>query len=85
MTGASKGIGRAIALRLAAEGADVAICARGEAALRDTEWALRERGVTGFAAVCDVGVPAALADFLDSARRALGRVDISSTTPPGSA
>ena len=34
VTGASKGIGRSIALRLAEEGAGVAICARGEPALR---------------------------------------------------
>ena len=37
VTGASKGIGRSIALRLAEEGAGVAICARGEPALRATE------------------------------------------------
>jgi NAD(P)-dependent dehydrogenase (short-subunit alcohol dehydrogenase family) len=37
VTGASRGIGRSIALRLAEEGAGVAICARGEPALRKTE------------------------------------------------
>jgi 3-oxoacyl-[acyl-carrier protein] reductase len=35
VTGGSRGIGRAIALRLAEEGAGVAICARSEAALRE--------------------------------------------------
>jgi len=39
VTAASKGLGRASALALADEGAAVAICARGEAALRQTEWA----------------------------------------------
>ena len=37
VTGASRGIGRAIALRLADEGAGVAICARGDVALREVE------------------------------------------------
>jgi 3-oxoacyl-[acyl-carrier protein] reductase len=41
VTGASRGIGRSIALRLAEEGAGVAICARGEPALRATEAELR--------------------------------------------
>lgn len=45
VTGGSKGIGRSIALRLAEEGAGVAICARGEPALRETESELRNRSV----------------------------------------
>jgi NAD(P)-dependent dehydrogenase (short-subunit alcohol dehydrogenase family) len=45
VTGASRGIGRAIALRLADEGAGVAICARGETALREVETELRMRSV----------------------------------------
>jgi 3-oxoacyl-[acyl-carrier protein] reductase len=76
VTGASKGIGRSIALALAQEGADVAICARGADALRDAERELRERGVRVWAGVCDVGDPVALDSFLESARRALGRLDI---------
>lgn len=76
VTGASKGIGRAIALGLAQEGANVAICARGADALRDAERELIELGSRVWAGVCDVGDPVALDSFLESARHELGRVDI---------
>lgn len=76
VTGASKGIGRAIAVGLAREGANVAICARGIEVLRDAERELRELGVNVWAEACDVGDQAALDAFLASARQALGRVDL---------
>ena len=74
--GGSRGIGRAIALGLAAEGANVAICARTEAALRETETALLNTGVRVYAHACDVANPIELATFLDGARAALDRVDV---------
>jgi 3-oxoacyl-[acyl-carrier protein] reductase len=83
VTGASKGIGRAIALRMAEEGASVAICARGEQALRETEAELRTRSVPVYAAVCDVGNAEELDDFLEAARGKLGRVDILVNNPSG--
>jgi 3-oxoacyl-[acyl-carrier protein] reductase len=83
VTGASRGIGRSIALRLAEEGACVAICARGEPALRETEAELRTRSVPVYAAVCDVGDPQALDGFLDAARVKLGHVDILVNNPSG--
>lgn len=83
VTGASRGIGRAIALRLADEGAGVAICARGEPALREAEAEVRTRSVPVYAAVCDVGNAEALDGFLDAARANLGRVDILVNNPSG--
>jgi 3-oxoacyl-[acyl-carrier protein] reductase len=76
VTGGSKGIGRSIALRLAEEGAAVAICARGDAALHETERELRDRAGRAFAETCDVASPAELDRFLESARQALGGADI---------
>jgi len=76
ITGGSRGIGRAIALGLAEEGVDVAICARSEGPLRETEAELRQRGGKVYAATCDVGDGAALGAFLERARQELGGVDI---------
>ena len=76
ITGGSKGIGRATALAFAGEGANVAICARGEESLHKTALQLREKDVRVYAAKCDVGEPAALDSFLDGARSALERIDI---------
>lgn len=74
--GGSRGIGRSIALGLAAEGANVAICARGEEALRETERELRDAGIKAYAATCDVADTANLTSFLQAARDAFGGVDI---------
>jgi 3-oxoacyl-[acyl-carrier protein] reductase len=76
VTGGSRGIGRAVALAFAEEGAHVAICARGAEALRQTGDELRARGENVHAEVCDVSDAAALTRFLGSARTALGRVDV---------
>ena len=74
--GGSRSIGRAIALGLASEGANVAICARNEEALREAELEISKRGVRAYAHVCDVADSAALAGFLEDARQALGGVHI---------
>ncbi|MDX1396451.1 MAG: SDR family NAD(P)-dependent oxidoreductase [Gemmatimonadota bacterium] len=74
--GGSRGIGRSIALGLAAEGANVAICARGEDGLRDAETEIRSAGVETYSHACDAGDPEALTAFLDAARGALGGVEI---------
>jgi 3-oxoacyl-[acyl-carrier protein] reductase len=74
--GGSRGIGRSIALGLAQEGANVAICARNEEALRLAEAEIAASGVQAHAEPCDIGDAAALAAFLDSSRKTLGGVDV---------
>jgi meso-butanediol dehydrogenase/(S,S)-butanediol dehydrogenase/diacetyl reductase len=59
VTGAASGIGRATALRLAAEGAQVFAADRDEAKLRDTVAAIRAAGGTADAHPLDVADPAA--------------------------
>jgi 3-oxoacyl-[acyl-carrier protein] reductase len=74
--GGSRGIGRAIALGLAAEGANLALCARSEPALLRAAGDARALGVTCFARPCDLADAQDLAGFLDAAHEALGSVDI---------
>jgi 3-oxoacyl-[acyl-carrier protein] reductase len=77
VTGASRGIGRAIALGFAREGANVAICARGAAGLEQAAGELRAQGGGKVhAAACDIADKAALDAFLDGAREALGAVHV---------
>jgi 3-oxoacyl-[acyl-carrier protein] reductase len=76
VTGASRGIGRAIAIALAGEGADIALCARGAEGLEAIAGELREMGVRVFAEVADVTDAGALQQFVDGAAAALGRLDI---------
>jgi 3-oxoacyl-[acyl-carrier protein] reductase len=76
ITGASRGIGRAIALGLAAEGANVAFCARQDGPLQETARELETRGVRVHAEACDIADAAALGRFLDASRQALGGVDV---------
>lgn len=73
--GGSRGIGRSIALGLAEEGANVAICARNTEALQAAESEIAGFGVRAYAQPCDVGDSQALSSFLESARAALGSVD----------
>ncbi len=77
VTGGSRGIGRAIALALAQEGARVAIGARGEADLEDAHRALGAAGPGPHLAVrCDVTTPEGVESLVAQTVERLGGVDL---------
>lgn len=75
ITGASEGIGRATAIRLADEGATVVICARRPQPLAETEALIRSRGGAVEAFTLDVGDTEAYAQAIRSAAQRHGRLD----------
>ncbi|MFJ4466932.1 SDR family NAD(P)-dependent oxidoreductase [Streptomyces sp. NPDC089424] len=74
VTGATSGIGRAAAVRLAAEGAHVFVTGRREPELRDLVAEIGEAGATGV--VGDVAVPADLDRLYGAVRESGRRVDV---------
>jgi 3-oxoacyl-[acyl-carrier protein] reductase len=77
VTGGSRGIGRAIVLRLARQGADVCFSYRGNAgAAEETAAAVRELGREALPVQADVSQPEAADTLVRSALDAWGRVDI---------
>ena len=76
VTGGSRGIGRATALTFAAEGADVAICARGSETLAETLAEIRELGVNVYGRAVDVTKRNEVEAFVDASAETLGGIDI---------
>ena len=77
VTGGSRGIGRAIAIRLATQGADVAFSYRGnEAAAKETAAAIEALGRRALPVQADVSDPAAADALVKAALDAFGKIDI---------
>jgi 3-oxoacyl-[acyl-carrier protein] reductase len=76
VTGATKGIGRAIVDLLAAEGADVGLCARTEDEVADTVRALQQRGVNAVGEAVNVRDGEAYKAWLERTVAALSGCDI---------
>lgn len=76
ITGGTRGIGRATAELFAAEGAQLALCARDQAALDETCRELSGRGAQVLGRATDILDAAAIKRFVDAAGDRFGRVDI---------
>src|SRR5260370_1434563 len=76
VTGASRGIGRAIALRLGRLGASVAICARSRDDLERTAASLRNEGIRTLPIVADVTHAAEVHGMIEQTCSRFGEVEI---------
>ena len=76
VTGASRGLGRSIALALAAAGADVAVASRSAKELAETAGAVEALGRRGLAVPTDVTVYAQVEALVERTAATLGRLDI---------
>lgn len=77
ITGGTRGIGRAIADCLADEGCDVGFCARQAAQVKETEAALKAKGVNAIGNAVDLAAdPALLRRWIDQTALKLGGLDI---------
>ncbi len=76
ITGGSEGIGRATALKLAQEGAKVAICARRTELLDKTAAEISKTGAEVLAVAADMSKPADIERFMQAAIERFGRLDI---------
>jgi len=76
ITGAGRGIGKAIALAYVREGAKMAICARTGSEVEQTTSEIRDRGTDCLGLVCDVSVEESVASLVEEVEGCFGRIDV---------
>lgn len=75
ITGGGRGIGKAIAMAYAREGAKLALCARTVSELEQTVAEIRQLKTDAQGWVCDVSDEQAVKDFISNAQKKFGRID----------
>ena len=76
ITGGTRGIGRAIALKLAAEGYHISVCARNEEALRDLRVKLEAFGIQVFTFKADLSLKTEVYTFCEGVASVMPEVDV---------
>ena len=76
ITGAGRGIGKAVAMHYGREGAKLALCARTTAELDQTVKELRAMNVDAEGWSCDVSLEQPVKDFIAQAHQRFGRIDV---------
>jgi 3-oxoacyl-[acyl-carrier protein] reductase len=76
VTGATRGIGRAIAERLASEGCNIAFCARSQDGVTEAQTALGRHGMRAFGTALDVRDASAFGTWFEGAVSDLGGLDV---------
>ncbi|MBI3030938.1 MAG: SDR family oxidoreductase [Candidatus Rokubacteria bacterium] len=76
ITGAGRGIGRAVALAYAREGAGLALCSRTKKELAATRRAVEELGAPAVVQACDVSREKDVQRFVEHALETFGRIDV---------
>jgi 3-oxoacyl-[acyl-carrier protein] reductase len=76
ITGATRGIGRSIALKLAAKGYNLSICARDEKSLFTMKEELESLGIKAFVFKADMGAKAQVYEFCEAVKSVMPEVDV---------
>ena len=76
VTGAGSGIGRAIALRFAEEGCDVAVCDINEKNVNETARMIQDMRRKALACVCDVGKEKEIDSMVEHLLKTFNKIDI---------
>jgi NAD(P)-dependent dehydrogenase (short-subunit alcohol dehydrogenase family) len=76
ITGSTKGIGLAIANRMAEQGARVVISSRNQDACDEVAAAIREKGFEAIAIACNINYTEQLAQLVTKTEEQLGKVNV---------